>query len=222
VAVPETRGLLVSAPGINPNLAERVDVPAFYVSATTMNRKSLLERRGVQEGSPAAGNVFLNLARVIERTEFDGCRLASAAEYAAMVAHAEFLSQAGVRGIDDDVLEWTSSRPGAHGGGIRPRIPVTERPQCLVMGAGGLILRNCEGSPVLQPTCEDRDQDHQHRDLDFRYVRSVRPRTTPADFVKSERELACETARPTLNERPPVSKSEPESASSPESAGRDK
>ncbi|QDT56558.1 Serine/threonine-protein kinase PrkC [Caulifigura coniformis] len=222
VVVPDSKGLLVSSPGIDPNLAERVDVPAFYVSTTTMNRESLLKRRGVQEGSPAAGNVFLNLARVIERTEFDGCRLASAAEYAAMVAHAKFLSKAGVRGVDDDVLEWTSSRPGARGAGIRPRIPVRERPQCLVMGAGGVILRNCEGAPVLQPTCEDRDQDRQYRELDFRYVRSIRPRTTPGDFVKSQRELACGTARPMIREKSPDPKREPESALPRDTAGRDK
>jgi hypothetical protein len=68
------------------------------------------------------------------------------------------------------------------------------------MGAGATTDQNCVGTPVLRPACEDRTRIHQHLDLAFRFVRSARPRTTPADFVTSRQDLSCLERNPVVSE----------------------
>jgi len=222
VPVAAMDGLLVSRKGASANAAQRLNVPAFFVATGTLDRQMILDRAGVEEGTPHAGKLVLHLRRVIEKAELAGCRLASAAEYSAMLAQAEQLSQAGVEGLEDDVLEWTSSRPGASGAGIRVLTTTFSAPQSLVMGAGGQVDRNCEGERVVHPTCEDRDERYPHSELVFRYVRSVRPRTTPADFVTSKPELACMPSQSKLKEQQPAPSPGATPASSLDSADRDR
>ncbi len=222
VPVPQTRGLLVSRPGWSAHAPQQIDVPPFQVATRTLNRQAILDRAGVEEGTPHAGKLYLNYDQVVEKAERAGCRLPSAAEYSAMLAQLEALSQAGVQDLDDDILEWTSSRPGAHGEGTRSLLLDQPRPLALVMGAGATTDENCEGIPVLRPACEDRTRIHQHLDLAFRYVRSARPRTTSDDFVTSRQDLSCLPGSFSAGERRPDPIHASPSGSSPRNAGPDR
>jgi hypothetical protein len=178
IPVEQIGELRVANPNAPAGHAQRITVPGF-LAASRETRSLRADERLLQTHAPR--DLLIDFHHAMKFAELAGMRLPSAAEMCVLLQQEAFRASA-VMDLDDEMGEWTTSRPGAPGTALVPPLP--HRDVRVLMGLSGTEFRSEQ--QLLIPRFDVRDERSTSALIGARFVKSRRPRTTPADFVQAE------------------------------------